>query len=459
MKNLPAAYTSGDSIAALATPPGTGALAVIRTSGARSLEFLAPAFTGPRRLLSAAGGTMLHGFLKEPDADEKIDEVMLGVFRAPASYTGEDSVEIYCHGGPAGVRRVLALLAKLGFRPAAPGEFTFRAFLNGKMDLTRAEAVREIVAAETEKAHSLALRRLAGGVAQKINQAKNFLAELAAEIEIRLDYPEEDAPDAALPLALLDGAEEITGRLLAGYGEGRLYQEGAAVAIAGRPNAGKSSLFNFLLKEDRAIVSEEPGTTRDYIEARLSIEGIPVRLYDTAGLRGAAGSVEAEGVRRSRRILENAGLALYVIAAPEGASGEDEKNIRELGGRGLVVWSKCDAAPGGFDGLLPGRGAEALKTSALTGQGIPELLAAIGKKLLPLRTAADEALIDSERQRDLLAQCRDALQRFRSRLPRYPLDMVAEDLREALRALGEITGEVTTEDTLTLMFSRFCVGK
>jgi tRNA modification GTPase len=458
MKNNLSAYNTGDCIAALATPWGASALAVIRTSGPGCAELLAPAFNPGERLLSAPGGSMIHGILLDPDTAQTIDDVVLGIFRAPGGYTGEEGVEIYCHGSLPGIRRILALLGRLGFRGAQPGEFTFRAFFNGKLDLTQAEAVHEIITAETDKAQSLALHRLAGGVAARINEAKALLMEVLGEIEIRLDYPEEDAPDGPLSPGPLFRAEEILRRLLDTCREGRLYQEGVRVALAGRTNAGKSSLFNFFLREDRSIVSEHPGTTRDYIEALLSVGGIPVRLYDTAGLRDSADPVESEGVRRSRLLLDSAALVIYLIDATEGISPEDEGNIRRLADRALVVRNKIDLIRPGKslreDSRIPA-------ISALTGEGLPELLEALEKKLL-LRAGGqtgDETIIDSQRQSGLLAQSLAALERFRSRIDRFPLDIVAEDIQEALSALGQITGEVTTEDMLAHMFSRFCVGK
>ncbi|MDR1625669.1 MAG: tRNA uridine-5-carboxymethylaminomethyl(34) synthesis GTPase MnmE [Spirochaetia bacterium] len=456
-------YNTEDCIAALASPWGQGALAVIRASGQGCLERLAPAFSKAEKLLRARGGAMLHGSIKNPQTGEALDEVMLGVFRKPAGYTGEDAFEIYCHGSLPGIRGILSLLARLGFRQARSGEFTFRAFSNGKMDLTRAEAVREIVCAQTEKAHTLALRRLSGAVADKINEAKGLLLQARADVEIRLDYPEEDSPDAEAgdTAAAAARCEEILERLLATCAEGRLYQEGARVALAGRTNAGKSSLFNYVLKEERSIVSENPGTTRDYIEALVPLAGIPVRLYDTAGLRDSPDFVEGEGVRRSRRILEEAALVVYLVDASEGGlfrlDAEDEKTILSLGGRVITAWNKTDLLPP--QALRAARQAGHLCLSAATGDGVAGLLGEIGKRLLPERPAGEEALIDSLRQKELLEQSLAALRRFSLRAGKYPLDMAAEDLREAMGALEKISGETTTEEMLALMFSRFCVGK
>jgi tRNA modification GTPase len=447
-------YTTDDRIAALATPWGTAALAVVRTSGAGSAEALAPAFSDPDALLSAPSGSLHHGILTDPESKEPVDEVVLGVFRAPNGYTGEESVEIYCHGGIPAVQAVLDLLFRLGFRQAEPGEFSFRAFFNGKLDLTRAEAVHEIITAKTRKAHSLALHRLAGSVEKRINEAKRLIAETLAAVEVRLDYPEEDAEDGPLPAKNIDGSAEILRKLLSTYKEGRLYQEGVRIALAGRTNAGKSSLFNLFLREERSIVSDLHGTTRDYIEALVTIRGIPVRLYDTAGLRTAEDPIEHEGVLRSRRIIENCLLVIYLLDASAGSSPEDEATIAALGDKAVPVWNKIDCNP-----ELPEDGR--LRLSASTAEGFGELSELLGGRLTKGAVSGEnEAVIDSERQKNLLETCLRALERFNGSLAAgMPLDIVAQDLQEALRALGEITGEVTTEEMLTLMFSRFCVGK
>ncbi|MCL1818238.1 MAG: tRNA uridine-5-carboxymethylaminomethyl(34) synthesis GTPase MnmE [Spirochaetaceae bacterium] len=453
MKHSLCAYSTEDCIAALATPWGQSALAIIRTSGGGALRRFAPAFSNPHELLGAAGRSLLHGEIRDPETAQTIDDVLVGVFRAGASYTGEEGVEIYCHGSLPGVRRILDLLRGLGFRDAQPGEFTFRAFCNGRMDLTQAEAVGEISSAQTDRSRSLALHRLSGGLAREIDAAKALLAETLAALEIRLDYPEEDSPDEeSADFAEPCGrAAEILRKLLATYREGRLYREGAAVALAGRTNAGKSSLFNYLVKEERAIVSPQPGTTRDYIEALVSLAGIPVRLYDTAGLRDSRDPVEAEGVRRSRELLEAADLVLYLADAAAALAPEDDEALASLGGRALLVWNKIDIAPDHPCGGIP--------ISARTGDGIAALTEEIEKRLAPGRSSGAEIVIESERQRDLLEKSLAALDRFIPRAKESSLDILAEDLREALAALGEITGEVTTEEMLGLMFSRFCVGK
>jgi tRNA modification GTPase len=290
---IPVATPSGsadtDPIVALATPRGESALAVIRTTGAGSIELASGLFRGGGSPARAPGHTLLHGRIVDPADGTEVDDVLLAVFRSPRSYTGEDGVEVSCHGGPAVVARIIGLFFANGFRPASPGEFTLRAYLNGRMDLTRAEAVNDIVRARSERARSLALGRLSGAVASRVDAIKARVVSLLGLLELALDYPEDEvdvpAPRGAAAREVL---AEVTS-LLGTYATGRLIQEGARVAIAGRPNAGKSTLFNLLLREDRSIVSESPGTTRDYVEGAISIQGYGLRLYDTAGLRETEG--------------------------------------------------------------------------------------------------------------------------------------------------------------------------
>ncbi len=443
---------ASDPIAALATPRGESALAVIRASGAGCLELLAPLFRGRGDLRTSRSHTMHHGALH--DNGEPIDEVVLGVFRAPNSYTGEEAAEIYCHGGPAVVRRVLRLLEVHGFRPAEPGEFTLRAFLNGKMDLTRAEAVDDVIRARTDRARALALTRLAGGIERRIDEAKDRLIDARAAIEARIDYPDEADPGEPVAEREVGEVEAALDALLASYRTGRLVRDGLVAVIAGPPNAGKSTLFNLLLREERAIVSETPGTTRDYIEGALDVAGVPVRLLDTAGLRSPHDEVENEGIRRTQRAMDAAAVVLYVVDASAGANAGDHAAIAALGARALPVWNKIDLAaaapPEGFMGV-----------SARSGAGMGALQAALARKVDGGGSVdACEAVIDSERQRDRLESALAALRRVHGAIAgSLPFDVVAFELDEALHALGEITGEVTSDDVLRRMFSRFCVGK
>jgi tRNA modification GTPase len=320
-------YGGDEPITAFATAVGNSALTLIRCSGKGAIDLASSVFA-PERLKDAEGNTVLHGWIVS--ANEKIDEVVVSVFRAPKSYTGADSLDICCHGGASAGKAVMDALKKAGFRDALPGEFTFRAFTNGKLDLTKAESVMELVSAKTDTSRRHAVARLCGSLETEIGEIRKLLVQVLSGAEIYLDYSEDeisaDADEAEGKLPNQDTALDALARLKklsASWRIERIFQEGVTVVIAGRPNSGKSSLFNALLKEDRSIVTEIPGTTRDWIEAYVSVEGIPVRLIDTAGLRESADSVEKIGVQRSRELLKEAELVLYLIDGAQGVTKED----------------------------------------------------------------------------------------------------------------------------------------
>jgi tRNA modification GTPase len=472
-------YGDRGPIAALASPRAESALGIIRTSGGGDggegpsvLELLAKVFSRPQKLLEAPGNTIVHGWIVDPGG-EKLDEVLVSVYRGPLSYTGEDGADISCHGGLAAVKAVLDALKAAGFRDSLPGEFTFRAFMNGKMDLTRCESVMELVSAKTDKARGHAVGRLTGALEKEISRIKTLLVRVLSGVEIALDYSEDELspsgadfegngslPDRPLALEARDRLEALADSWRAE----RLYAQGALAVIAGRPNAGKSSLFNSLLKEERSIVTGTPGTTRDWIEAAVSVEGIPLRLVDTAGLRELpdAGGVERIGIERSRELLREADLVLYVIDGSLGITGEDRDYLAELerGAEGggkipvLILWNKADIVP-----PPPGL----LGTSAVTGQGtLLSAMASALEKAAGLAGAGAESPAGpgSARQKDLicaaLASVEEALALADGG---EALDLVAPLLREGVNCLGEITGEVSTAEILETMFSRFCVGK
>jgi len=453
-------YHQDDKICALATGWGQSALGVIRVSGEASLSALETVFSRPRALREASGNSLVYGYILKAPGGDPVDQVLVAVFRGGRSYTGQESAEITCHGGIPAVQGILESLRGAGFRDAAPGEFTLRAFVSGKIDLTRAEAVHEIVTAKTSRAHDLALHRLSGSVEARVNTVKTRLVKMMSALELQLDYPEDEVGDEILPAPEDAGAErrELED-LSATYRAGRLYQEGIKIALTGRTNAGKSSLFNLFLREDRAIVSEVHGTTRDYLESWISLAGIPVCLIDTAGFRDADNSVEAEGIRRSQEISRESHLVLYLVDGAEGMNGEDRKvwENREQSGV-LVVWNKVDRAEAQDfpEGVFP--------VSALDGGGFDALQQEILRRIHgdELRMAVDsgQAVIDSARQKRLLDRAVEALGHVESGLrDGAPLDGVAMDLREVLDSLGEITGEVTSAQILDTMFSGFCVGK
>lgn len=455
-------------IVALATPAGVAALAVIRASGPGSVERAAACFSRPAALRGAQGHGLVHGFLLDPATGERIDEVLAAVFRAPRGPFGEDGVELSCHGSPLVVRRALAVLEAAGFRLALPGEFSFRAFLHGRGDLVRAEAVAELAAARTERGRAEALKRLEGGLSRRVGEAREALVGLLADVQARLDYPDDELESGDGEVAAaIDAVRGRIAGLASSYAAGRLYGSGGRVVLAGRPNAGKSSLFNLILREERAIVAPEPGTTRDWIEAEVDLDGIPARLVDTAGIREAEGTVEAEGVARSLRLAAEAEAVVYLVDCAVGLAAEDEAFL-ERRPDAVRVWSKCDSsarlsAPAGF-----------VAASAATGEGLRALLAAVARALeaaagaapdgaavsLDGPPAAREALVASERQKRLLDRAAAALGAAAGGLEAgAPLDAVALDLREAQDALGEMTGEIASEEVLESIFSRFCVGK
>lgn len=440
------AYRSDDMIFALATPWGTGALAVIRISGPGCIKTLAPFFKSRTDIESIPSGMTAYGDLAG------LDKCVITVYKDGHGYTGEEALEISCHGGLQTVRAVLEFLQRNGMRQADRGEFTLRAFMHGKMDLTRSEAVAELIDSRTERARNASLVRLEGNLQKRIQAIRNDVLEIMATVEVQLDYAEDETePDLGFPEEQTLGAINAMERLSATYSTGKLYGEGARIVLAGPVNAGKSSLFNYMLREERAIVSPLEGTTRDFIEGQCSIHGIPVRLYDTAGLRETADAVEEEGVRRSLSLLEGADLILYLVQC----KAEEEKDVTQRPNC-ITVYSKTDLQNCGHCGK------DALCISVVTGEGIEKLYNEIEKRLTSgLCLSSDDGLvIQSSRQKDCLDRAVSALKNaVKQSREGLGLDVSAIEVKEALDALGEITGEVTTDDILDNIFSRFCVGK
>jgi len=446
-------YHLDDLIAALATVRGRSAIAVIRTSGFGCIDTMAKIFSRPEKLISSEGYRVHHGWLLR-NGSERIDEVLLTVFRGPFSYTGEDSVEISCHGGPLLSDVVMELLRSIGFRDAAPGEFSFRAFSNGKMDLTQAEAVREIIEVRTDRGRALALARLGGAVRSLVSEVLDKLKRQAAIASLALDYPEDEGERVDFDLDEIRFCRNTLERLVGTWSVGRLYQEGIRVTLAGPVNAGKSSLFNLFLREERSIVTEKPGTTRDWVESWLNHDGIPMLLTDTAGLRtDVTDAIEAEGIRRTRKLIASSDLVVALADAAMGKSAlrEFERMDLEVEDRRLIrVWNKADLAseiPPGWIGV-----------STRTGVGFLDLMKEIFTRAAGSTPEGDAPVINSARQRALLLRAIDALHNFRLDLG-IPIDLLAEDLHEALNSLGELVGVVKRTDVLNLVFSNFCVGK
>ncbi len=440
-----------EPICALATALSESALGVIRLAGKNSLQLLCQFFSRPDELLKSASKQAVYGRILASDGTV-LDDVVVLVWKAPGSYTGQDGADIMAHGNPGGLLKIMDALILGGFRKAGPGEFTLRAFLSGKMDLTQAEAVLEIIKAKTSRAREMALVRLHGGITEAINEAKRGVLNLLSSLNIQLDYDESDVESIGLAPSEIQKVVKNLRTLLKTYPQGRLYQEGVKIVLTGPVNAGKSSLFNRLLQEDRSIVSDEEGTTRDYLEAWISLEGIPVKLFDTAGIRSASGAAEAEGIRRTRMILESAEIILNVV---DGSLGKPVQIPAQSFQSALIkVWNKADLSPLAPEGWIA--------VSASTGLGWEAFHASLSAAVRKLGVgSSDGALaLDSLRQKNLLEQALDSLEKTTLGVQQnLPSDMIALDLQEALRSLGEITGEVTTQEVLNHMFGSFCVGK
>ncbi len=466
---------SEDTIAAIATAPGEAGIAIVRLSGPHSIAIAARLAPGAPHLGTAASHTAHHAWLRGAGG-RVLDEALVTLLRGPGTVTGEDVVEIGVHGGSVLARRVLRAALDAGARLADRGEFTRRAFLNGRIDLSQAEAVVDLVRARTERGADAALRTLGGGMAARTLEIEDDLLDLAARLETNLDFSEDVAPAGRAEIAaLLAARERDLERLARQAAAARKLREGATVVLVGRPNVGKSSLFNALLQDDRAIVSEIPGTTRDWLEAWIDIGGIPVRLVDTAGWRTSSEAIEAEGVVRAQRLEAGADQRLVVKEAPAGETEEDRRILEAIadGSRSaLIVWNKGDlggaaASANARAPEAPSRGASgagrpaSVCVSARTGQGVEALRARIGAEL---ESAGDgefgEEILAGERHEDAIRRAREgariANEAWRDGATE---ELVASEIRGAAMAIGEITGKCVGDDVLDRIFSRFCIGK
>jgi tRNA modification GTPase len=458
-----------DTIAAIATARGEAALAVLRTSGSNAVGVVDRCFRGTD--LQAVDSHTAHvGFLTGPDGDD-IDQVVVTVFRAPRSATGEDVVEVSCHGGTYAPKLVLESLLAHGARMAEPGEFTQRAFLNGKLDLAQAEAVADLIHATSSKAHRVSLQHLQGRYSERLERLREELLDLCSLVELEIDFAEEDVEfaDRERLDGLLERTSALLTELLDSYATGEALRDGVRVVIGGRPNAGKSTLLNALVGRDRAIVSATPGTTRDEIEADAEIDGVRFRFVDTAGLRDAAEQIEAEGVRRAEASIRQADILLYVYDLQAGLDSEEVAFLRDLEAgdepvRPILVGNKADLVDDDHP-VADVAGLPALRCSAEEARTEASRLDPLVKRLTDL-VAADlsgaesSPVVMNERHRQHLRAAREAVQSARQALADgLSGDMLSLDLREALQEIGAITGEVTNEDVLDQIFSSFCIGK
>lgn len=455
----------GDTIAAISTPLGEGGIGIVRMSGPDAIMIAGGLFRSPKgkKIANARTHTILYGDIVDPVTTNVIDEVLISVMRAPNTYTKEDVVEINCHGGMLPLRRILDLLVKRGARLAMPGEFTQRAFINGRIDLVQAEAVVDVIRSKTDESSRIALEQLSGGLSDEITSIRDGLTEVCAHIEAYLDFPEDEIePDNVDEI--LKKTKDLHARLsglVHTYEEGRFFREGLSVAIVGRPNVGKSSLLNALLERDRAIVTEEPGTTRDVIEEYLNINGLPVRVIDTAGIRESHNIPEEEGVRRSLMAIEVADLVVAVFDGSTVMHDEDREVLTRVDGKNTIfVINKSDLLLVVNEHDIDDEHS-VITLSAKNRDGMDDLKDAIVRRILKSGGEQREGvIITNMRHKVSVELARDAVFRGVEGMQQdQPLEIIAIEYREALQRLGEVVGVVTTDDILNRIFSDFCIGK
>ena len=459
-----------DTIAAISTPLGEGGIGIVKLSGKDSIQIAEKIFSSPKNksIKDSRPNRVIYGYVNDPLTGKKIDEVLVTVMRSPYSYTKEDVVEINCHGGMITLRRTLELVLKQGARLAEPGEFTKRAYINGRIDLSQAEAVLDLIRSKTDESRRIAIEQLQGGLSKTMTELRDRLTEICVNIEAYMDFPDDEI-ETASKQDLLDEMKDV-GRelqvLLKTYDEARFFREGLLTAIVGRPNVGKSSLLNALLKRDRAIVTEVPGTTRDVIEEYLNINGLPLRIMDTAGIRDVVDIAEREGVKRSLRSIENADIVIAIFDRSEPFKHEDFEVLEKVKNKNTIfVLNKCDL-PSAIDqdsisSFILHPSPFVLDISATRGDGLAELKDGILNSCLKnWKEEREGVVITNLRHKTAIENAQAALNRAIFALTEnQPLEILALELRDSLDRLGEIVGVITTEDILNKIFNDFCIGK
>ncbi len=451
-----------DTIAAIATPAGRGGIAVIRVSGSEAFTIVDKIFVAKscKRVAEEASHRLLFGEIQ--NGEEKIDEVLVSIFRAPHSFTGDDTVEISCHGSIYIQQKILELLIANGARLATAGEFTQRAFLNGKMDLAQAEAVADVIASESAAAHRVALQQLRGGFSEELKQLREQLLNFVSLIELELDFAEEEVEfaDRTQFNVLLHELQTVIGRLVQSFSLGNVLKNGVPVAIVGQTNVGKSTLLNALLGEERAIVSDIHGTTRDTIEDCITLNGVQFRFIDTAGIRHATETIERLGIERTYEKIRKAAIVLLLLDAtrPETFAIVDDIQAHLADGQQLiVVVNKIDSVQ---DSRFKIQDYTPIEISAKKKEGLKILIEALSKTINLSPIAANETIVTNVRHYEALQRAQEALTRVeKSFSSAIPTDLIAQDIREALYHLGSITGEISTNEILENIFSKFCIGK
>lgn len=461
-----ATVTEFDTIAAISTPPGEGAISIVRMSGEEAVSIAQKVFSG-KDLTQAKSHTINYGHIVDPKTHEEIDEVMVSLMLAPKTFTREDVVEINCHGGIVATNRILQLLLVNGARLAEPGEFTKRAFLHGRIDLTQAESVMDLIRAKTDRSMKIALNQLDGNLSHLIDSLRKDILDVLVQVEVNIDYPEYDDVEEMTTKLLKEKAIEIKQRieqLLKTASQGKIMREGLATALVGRPNVGKSSLLNHLLHEDKAIVTDVAGTTRDVIEEYVNVSGVPLKLIDTAGIRETDDKVEKIGVERSKKAIEQSDLVLLVLNAAESLTKEDLELIRLTNDKKrIIILNKTDLEEkldrkelAKISGNAP-----VYATSILKNEGVEALEEAIAKLFFNgIENSQSTVMVTNARHIALLKKAQNSLDSVLEGISSgMPVDLVQIDMTEAWNLLGEITGESYEDELLDQLFSQFCLGK
>ncbi|WP_444685442.1 tRNA uridine-5-carboxymethylaminomethyl(34) synthesis GTPase MnmE [Alkalicoccus luteus] len=455
-----------DTIAAISTPMGEGAIGIVRISGPKAVETADKLYVGSSSLADAESHTINYGHIQDPETGDTIEESMVSVLRAPKTYTKEDIIEINCHGGLTSVNRVLQLTLVHGARLAEPGEFTKRAFLNGRIDLSQAEAVMDLIRAKTDRAMNVAMNQVEGRLSEKVKKLRQELLETVAHVEVNIDYPEYDAEEMTLQMIQEKGeaVRQEVQHLLTTAHQGKILREGLSTVIIGRPNVGKSSLLNSLVHENKAIVTDIPGTTRDVVEEYVNVRGVPLRLLDTAGIRETEDIVERLGVERSRKVIKDAELALLVLNYNEAITDADRELFQLLKGQdAIIIINKTDLEQKlsleEAEKLADGR--PVITTSLLQDEGIDELEEAIRDLFFAGdMEGGDLSYVSNSRHIALLEQAKRAVEEALTAAESgMPVDMVQIDITRAWEVLGEVIGESVQESLIDQLFSQFCLGK
>lgn len=456
-----------DTITSISTPMGEGAIGIVRLSGSRAIEITDKLYKGKKPLAEVDSHTINYGHIVDPDTNEVVEEVMVSVLRAPKTFTREDIVEINCHGGILTINRVLELTMTAGARMAEPGEYTKRAFLNGRIDLSQAEAVMDFIRSKTDRASKVAMNQIEGRLSDMIKRQRQSILEILAQVEVNIDYPEYDDVEDATTEFLLEKSEEIKSeidRLLATGTQGKIMREGLSTVIVGKPNVGKSSMLNNLIQDNKAIVTEVAGTTRDVLEEYVNVRGVPLRLVDTAGIRETEDIVEKIGVERSRKALSEADLILFVLNYNEALTEEDVKLYEVIKNEdAIVIVNKTDLEQHldldevrDMVGDIP-----VIETSMLKQEGIDQLEEQIRDLFFGGEVQnQDMTYVSNSRHISLLKQARHSIQdAIDAAEAGIPMDMVQIDLTRTWEILGEIIGASASDELIDQLFSQFCLGK